>query len=390
MSQHPGPDQHQQTGQQQQTSLQPATGLAARVGVHRDGFTLDVELAAAGGEVVAVLGPNGAGKSTLLQALAGLIPLDEGRVELDGRVLEDPAARIRIAPQDRQVGVVFQDYLLFGNLSARENVAFGLRSTGTPKAAARAQADQWLARFGLTGLAARYPRELSGGQGQRVALARALCAQPQLLLLDEPLAALDVRTKTEVRSQLREELTAFAGPTLLVTHDPLEAMALADRLLIVEDGRVVQAGPAADIARRPATGYVARLVGLNLLRGTAAGGMLSLDGGGRLATSDTDLAGRALAVVRPSAVLVHTSAPGPSSARNVWPGTVDSLEALGDRVRLTIAGSPSLLADVTTQAVAELRLAPGDPVWVSLKATDIDTYAETTHLLAGQRSTTRP
>ena len=351
-------------------------GLQAQVRLRRDGFALDLDLVAGAGEVLAVLGPNGAGKSTLLQALAGLVPLQSGRVELDGRVLEDPAARIRTAPQDRRVGVVFQDYLLFGNLSARENVAFGLRSTGTSRAVALAAADRWLSRFGLAGLEARRPRGLSGGQAQRVALARALCAEPRLLLLDEPLAALDVGTKTEVRSQLRAELSAFGGPALLVTHDPLEAMALADRLVIVENGRLVQAGPAADIARRPATSYVARLVGLNLLRGTAARGVLRLDGGGELATGDTALAGRVLAVVRPSAVVVHTRAPGPSSARNVWPATLRSLEALGDRVRLTLAGPPQLLADVTTQAVAELRLAPGDPVWVSVKATDIDTYPE--------------
>ncbi len=366
--------QPRQAGLHTQPGQPGQPGLRAQVRVHREGFALDLDLAAGGGEVLAVLGPNGAGKSTLLQALAGLVPLESGRVELDGRVLEDPAARIRTAPQNRQVGVVFQDYLLFGNLSARENVAFGLRSTGTSKGAALAAADRWLSRFGLTGLEARRPRGLSGGQAQRVALARALCTEPRLLLLDEPLAALDVGTKAEIRSQLRAELTAFSGPALLVTHDPLEAMALADRLLIVEDGQLVQAGPAADVARRPATSYVASLVGLNLLRGTAAGGVLRLDGGGQLATGDTALTGRALAVVRPSAVVLHTSQPGLSSARNVWPATLGSLEALGDRVRLTITGPPQLLADVTTQAVAELRLTPGDPIWVSVKATDIDTY----------------
>ncbi len=350
--------------------------LQARLRLRRGAFTLDVEVQAGPGEVLAVLGPNGAGKSTLLQVLAGLVPLGEGRVELAGRVLEDAAAGCRLAPQDRRVGVVFQDYLLFPHLSAAENVAFGLRSTGTPKAVARVAADAWLARLGLATIADRRPHQLSGGQAQRVALARALCAQPRLLLLDEPLAALDVSTRSEVRIQLRDELAAFTGPTLLVTHDPLEAMTLADRLLIVEDGRVVQVGTAAQVARRPATNYVARLVGLNLLRGSADGGILTLPGGGRLATGDTSLSGPVLAVVRPSAIVVHTSPPSPSSARNVWPGTLTSLEALGDRVRVTVASTPPLLVDVTTQAVADLRLAPGDAVWLSLKATDIDTYPQ--------------
>lgn len=350
--------------------------LRARLRVRRGNFMLSVELHAHPGEVVAVLGPNGAGKSTLLRALAGLIPVDDGRVEVGDRVLEDTMGKCRISPQHRGVGVVFQDYLLFPHLSARENVAFGLRSTGVPKNVARARADQWLDRFGLAGLEARRPAELSGGQAQRVALARALCAQPNLLLLDEPLAALDVATRTEVRGLLGAQLAAFPGPALLVTHDPLEAMALAARLVILEHGRVVQDGPAAQIARRPATPYVARLVGLNLLRGNASGGILALDDGGRLTTGDTSVSGPTLAVVRPSAVVVHTSRPGPSSARNVWPGQLTSLEAIGDRVRVTVAGTPTLLADVTTQAVADLRLAAGDQVWVSLKATDIDTYAE--------------
>jgi len=348
--------------------------LTARVLVRRPPFALDVALHVEAGETVAVLGPNGAGKSTLLSALAGLIPLDEGLVEIDGEVVEEAARGYRRAPPERGVGVVFQDYLLFPHLSALENVAFGPRSTGTPKADARSRADDWLGRLGLAGMEARRPAELSGGQAQRVALARALCAEPRLLLLDEPMAALDVATRNEVRSRLRGVLQEFAGPALLVTHDPLEAMALADRLIILEEGRVAQEGPAADVARRPATPYVARLVGLNLLRGTAAAGLLSIDGGGRLAIGDSHLRGPVLAVVRPSAVVIHPSEPGASSARNVWPGRLASLEAIGDRVRVTVAGAPTLLADITGQAVAELRLIAGDEVWVSVKATDIETY----------------
>jgi molybdate transport system ATP-binding protein len=350
--------------------------LQARLRVERAGFTLDADVHADAGEVLGVLGPNGAGKSTLLRALAGLVPLTAGRVELAGEVIEDPAVGRRLAPQDRRIGMVFQDYRLFPHLSARENVAFGLRSAGTPKAEARCRADSWLARLGLTGLEGRRPNELSGGQAQRVALARALSAFPRLLLMDEPLAALDVATRAAVRSELRGQLALFPGPALLVTHDSLDALTLADRLLILDDGRVIQAGPAAAIAQRPGSPYVAKLVGLNLLRGTAAAGVIQVDGGGLLVTGDSSLTGPALAVLRPSSVLLQTTAPHPSSARNVWPGRLAALETIGDRVRVTIASAPQLLADVTPQAVAEMRLSAGDDVWVSVKATDIDTYPD--------------
>jgi molybdate transport system ATP-binding protein len=350
--------------------------LHARLAVRRGAFVLDATIGAAAGEVVAVLGPNGAGKSTLLRALAGLVPVDAGRVALAGRVLEDTAGGVRRTPQERRIGVVFQDYRLFPHLSARENIAFGPRSTGTPRDRARRDADEWLDRLGLSGLGSRRPAELSGGQAQRVALARALGTRPQLLLLDEPLAALDVATRTEVRTELRTQLDAFDGPALLVTHDPLEAMTLAGRLLILEDGRVVQDGPVAEVARRPATSYVARLLGLNLLSGTARGGVLQVEGGGQVRTVDAGVAGPALAVVRPSAVLLSAEQPHGSSARNTWPGRITSLEALGDRVRLGVASTPPLLVDVTAAAVAELRLAAGDPVWLSVKATDVELYPQ--------------
>ena len=352
--------------------------LRARLRVDRGAFTLDVDVRADPGEVLGILGPNGAGKSTMLRTLAGLVPLTAGRVELAGEVIEDPGQGRRLAPQDRRIGMVFQDYRLFPHLSARENVAFGLRSAGTHKAGARAQADGWLARLRLTGLEERRPNELSGGQAQRVALARALCSLPRLLLMDEPLAALDVATRAEVRTELREQLARFPGPALLVTHDPLDAMALADRLLILENGRVIQDGPASHIARRPASPYVAKLVGLNLFRGTAEAGILRVDGGGVLVTGDSSLTGPALAVVRPSSVLLQKTEPKSTSARNVWPGRLSSLETVGDRVRASITSTPPLLADITPQAVAEMRLSAGDRIWVSLKATDIDTYPNVT------------
>ena len=208
-----------------------AQGLDARLVVDREAFRLDIALRAAPGEVVALLGPNGAGKTTALRALAGLAPLTAGHLRLDGADLR------RTPPESRPVGVVFQDYLLFPHLTALDNVAFGPRCRGAGKAEARAQAAEWLDRMGLAGHAGARPRRLSGGQAQRVAVARALATHPRLLLLDEPLAALDARTRLEVRAQLRRHLAAFEAVAVLVTHDPLDAMVLADRLVVVEGGR---------------------------------------------------------------------------------------------------------------------------------------------------------
>ncbi len=226
-------------------------GLDAHLVVDRGGFRLDLRLAAAPGEVVALLGPNGAGKTTALRALAGLTPLTAGQLCLEGRELEDPARRLRIPPEARPVGVVFQDYLLFPHLTALDNVAFGPRCHGVPKAEARAQAADILARMGLEAHAGAKPRRLSGGQAQRVALARALAVRPRLLLLDEPLAALDARTRLDVRAGLRRHLAEFEAVAVLVTHDPLDAMVLADRLVVIEDGRVVQDGTPSEVSRRP-------------------------------------------------------------------------------------------------------------------------------------------
>ncbi|WP_083730825.1 MULTISPECIES: sulfate/molybdate ABC transporter ATP-binding protein [Protofrankia] len=350
--------------------------LLARLRVRRaSGFTLDVTLTAASGTTVAVLGPNGAGKTTLLRALAGLQPVDTGRISLDGLVLDDPTEGIFVPAQRRTVGMVFQDYLLFPHLSARDNVAFGLRCRGVPRAAARAAALRWLETFGLAEFAARRPGALSGGQAQRVALARALAAGPKLLLLDEPLAALDAATRLAVRGDLRRHLSGFGGPSVLVTHDPIEAMVLADHVVIIEAGRVVQQGPPAEVARRPRTDYVARLVGLNLYRGEAEAGVVRLPGGGTLTVADSAITGPVLAALRPSAVMLGVVEPH-GSARNTLAGRVTGLELLGDRARVAVDTNPALLADVTPAALAELRLEPGSRVWASFKATDIETYPD--------------
>ena len=343
--------------------------LQARVG----SFELDVDLSIAPGEVVALLGPNGAGKTSVLRALAGLLTIDAGRIALDGIVLDEPANAIRMPVEQRPIGVVFQDYLLFPHLSVLENVAFGLRSRGVGRTTATARARSWLDRVGLGPAANRKPGSLSGGQAQRVALVRALATDPALLLLDEPMAALDVSTRVELRRELRQHLESFGGVRLLVTHDPVEAMAMADRLIVLEHGRVLQTGSPAEVTQRPRSRYVADLVGVNLFRGTARQNVITISGGGSLtAVGVTD--GDVFAVVHPRTVALYRARQD-GTPRNVWEGRATDLDLQGDRVRVRLQGSPSIVAEVTPAAVRELGLDRGDQVWIGVKATEVIVYA---------------
>jgi molybdate transport system ATP-binding protein len=317
-------------------------GLDARVEV---AGRLTATLRAAPGEVLAVIGPNGAGKTTLLRALAGLVPV-AGEITVDGESWTAPPRLVR----ERRIGFVFQDQSLFPHLSALEDVAFGLRSRGVPKQQARALAREWLARLGVAELADRRPAELSGGQAQRVAIARALASEPRLLLLDEPFAGLDVGVAAALRVELARHLAAYDGVTLLVTHDALDALTLADRVLVLDEGVVAQAGTPQEVAARPRTEHVARLVGLNVIR--EAGAFRSFS---------------------PSAVTVSLTEPA-GSARHRWHGRVVSLAPHGAAVRLLVSGERELIADVTPAATAELGLVPGREVWLSVKETAVDSY----------------
>ncbi|TYB40370.1 ABC transporter ATP-binding protein [Micromonospora sp. AP08] len=345
--------------------------LDAHLVADRGAFHLDVRLRIEAGEVVALLGPNGAGKTTALRALAGLHPLSAGHLTLGGADLDRPDRRVWTPPERRPVGVVFQDYLLFPHLSALDNVAFGPRRRGADRRAARARAQGWLDRVGLGEQARRRPRQLSGGQAQRVALARALAVEPTLLLLDEPLAALDARTRLDTRAELQHHLGAHPGATLLVTHDPLDALVLADRLVIVEQGRVVQEGDAATVTARPRTDYVARLVGLNLHRGHADGHAVTVDGL-TLTTADT-VRGEAFVAFPPAAVALHPTRPD-GSPRNVWAATVTGVQRHGDNLRVQLAGPVAVAADVTPAAAAHLGLRPGQEVWAAVKAAETRAY----------------
>ena len=340
--------------------------LRALIRLNRNGFTLDVDLSVSAGEPVAVLGPNGAGKTTLLRALAGLVPI-EGHVELDGQVLDDSASRQHVPTERRRVGLVFQDHVLFPHMTVLENVAFGLRRD------ARRVAKDWLERSGLSEKADAMPRELSGGQAQRVALLRTLATEPRLLLLDEPLSSLDVSVRAEVRRELSRQLRGFHGVRILVTHDPLEAMALADRLVVLEQGKIVQSGSPAEVTARPRSRFVADLAGVNLLRGQAKGDHIELDGGALLAAPEAGQ-GDVFAVIHPRAVALYLARPE-GTPRNVWRARAEDLDLHGERVRVRLSGLVPLVAEVTPSAVRDLQLDSGAEVWVAVKATEIAVYA---------------
>ena len=316
------------------------------------------------GDVLALIGPNGAGKTSLLRALAGLHPA-AGSLEVGGRDV------LRLPTYRRGIGWLPQNRVLFGHLSALDNVAYGLRMQGADRAAARAAAGVWLQRLDMAEQAARRPAELSGGQAARVALARALAPEPGLLLLDEPLAALDADSRDDVRRLLRRLLSGGSAAVIVVTHDPVDVVALADKVVVLEAGSVVQEGTPAELARAPRTTWLAGFLGQNAWRGVTDRTGLAVDGGGHVTAAEPLAPGRpGLALVEPAAVTLHRSRPR-SSARNVLSGEVLDLQTLGSRVRVRLATTPEVSADVTVAAAAELRLGDGGSVFVSIKATEV-------------------
>lgn len=349
------------------------TGLEVDVDLPERGVRL--ALSVAPGETCALIGPNGAGKSSVLEAVIGVLTPAAGRIQLDGRLLSGPGVRVPV--HRRRVGWLAQRPLLFDHLNVRDNVAFGLVSTGHRRADARRRALDELELVGARELAERRPSQLSGGQAQRVGIARALAAEPDALLLDEPLAAIDVQGAAEIRQVLAQRLQALRLPVLLVTHDLIDLWRLADRVVVLTEGRIVEQGSVAQVMRRPRNEFPASLGGRNLIAGVAAGPeSLRADGLLVHGLPDAPLASGAatLALIEPAAIAVHRQHPE-GSPRNVWPAEVVEVEPRGDAARLlcTASGQP-LTVDLTAAAVAELALVPGAAVWLSVKASQVLLY----------------
>lgn len=347
--------------------------LDAHLVARRGSFEIDIPLTAEAGSVVALLGPNGSGKTTMLDVIAGLLPLHDGHLRVGGRLWADAATALQ--PQERSTGLVAAQHLLFPHLTAIENVAFGPRSRGMRRAPAHHRAQAELDHLGIGHLAGRRPSGLSQGQSQRAALARALATDPDVLLLDEPLSALDPTTRAEVRAVLGHRLAEFGGVTVLVTHDPLDALTLADQLVFVDAGRVVQAGPPAEVIVQPRDAYVADVVGLNLYAGEPVDDSTVATVIGPVVTSGVEHTGPSWVSFAPAAVSLFPELPG-GSPRNTFHTTVAAVEVLGQlaRVRLTTDSGHPVIAEITTTSVANLQLQTGSPIWATVKATEVSAY----------------
>ncbi len=332
---------------------------------------VDVSLDVAAGETVAILGPNGAGKSTVLAAIAGVLRPDSGRAMLDDEVLFDLDAAAWCPAHARGIALLAQDPLLFPHLSVVDNVAFGPRSAGRTRTHSRSAAATWLEAVDAADLADRKPSDLSGGQAQRIAVARALAAEPRLLMLDEPMAALDITVVPAMRQLLKRVLAGRSA--IIVTHDVLDALLLADRVLVMEGGRIVEQGPTREVLERPRSTFGAGIAGLNLMRGRAVGGAVHTPSGSTVAgLSDAPVpdGSEAVAVFSPSAVGVYVAPPA-GSPRNVFASTIRELEPRGAQVRVR---TDELSADVTLPVVAELDLMPGKDVHLVVKASEVTIY----------------
>jgi molybdenum ABC transporter ATP-binding protein len=352
--------------------------LSVSVCKHLRDVVVEVDVALDNG-VTALVGPSGAGKSTLLRLIAGLTNPDSGIIRLGEVLLDDTARHYHLPPGRRGIGLVFQEYALFPHLSVAENVAYGLRARRLHGKERRTRVAEMLERLGIATLAAERPDRLSGGQRQRVALARALVLQPSALLLDEPLAALDVRTRAEVRHELRLLLSDLAIPTILVTHDYADALAFRRRILIMDAGQIVQDGSHDRLLTHPGSRFVAEFTGVNYYEGTLEAhdpdrvGRVRLAGAVDVyAAADDVPPGPVGLALRPWDVTVSPQPPD-GSARNVLPGRVREVLPMGGRVRLVLDVGPQLsvplVAEITPQAQDSLVCREGQTLYASFKAT---------------------
>ena len=354
----------------------PEGGLSFAAGLAAGDFRLDAAFDVAPGRTLALVGPNGAGKTTCLAAIAGLVRPQTGRIACGGEVWSDSARGIFVPPEKRHAGVVFQDYALFPHLTVERNVAYGPRARGLDRRAAAAAAVRALDRLGLGALRGRAVATLSGGERQRTALARAVASGPRLLLLDEPFGSLDVGARRAVRSELLRFLEGLGLPTVLVTHDPLDALAFGDRIAVLEGGRVTQEGSRDELLAEPRGAFVAELAGLNFFHAeVAAGTGLKEARAGALVfhVLGDDTRGPGFVAFSPADVTLSAERL-PGSAQNAFAGRVVEVRPLPDRLRVTLDAGALIAADITREAAARLGLAPGATLWGSVKATAIRVY----------------
>ncbi|MGV1037789.1 MAG: ABC transporter ATP-binding protein [Candidatus Nanopelagicales bacterium] len=339
-------------------------------------WRLRASLSAKSGETVAVVGPNGSGKTSLLQALAGITPLADGFVTYSNDRWDDPPRGLLVRPDVRDAAICFQDARLFPHLSVLDNVAFPGRCSGRSRSESRERATEWIERFGLAGLAGRKPGQLSGGQARRVSLARTLATRASLLLLDEPTASLDGQATVEIRELLREVLSDRQGVAVVVSHDPRDVLGLADQIVVLEDGSVINSGTATQIAAQPGSAYVADLVGANLISGSASGGSFTAESGMAFA-APAQLNGSVLAAIPSRAVRVSV-ADSPGSAQTPglirWVATVEAVEHQWADVRIRLRGPIELLADIPLASFGSRRFEPGDRVSVEINEADVSIY----------------
>lgn len=346
----------------------------------------DLDVAVADGEVLAVLGPNGAGKSTLLALIAGLLKPDTGRIALGETVLTDTEAGTFVPPHARGVAMLSQQAMLFPHMSVAANVGYAPRCRGLSRNAARTAAQQWLDTVGVADLAERKPAQLSGGQAQRVALARALAAEPRLLLLDEPMAALDVTAAPAMRRLLRDVLTDTGRTAIIVTHDLLDALAIADTMIVLDHGHAVESGPVRAVLTTPRSEFAAAIAGVNLVSGliTEPGTLRTSWGADLSGLADLPVGSPAVAVFRPAAVAVHLSAPH-ASPRNVIEVTITELDIHGAAVRVRGVDPRDdrtvLAADITAAAAADLDLVPGRRVYFVVKTQEVQLHPAPTPMM---------
>lgn len=348
-------------------------GLTSTIVVQRSkDFSVDIELAVGRAQVLALVGPNGSGKSTVVAALAGLLPVTAGIIQVDGNVLDDPVSDTFVQPRHRRFGVAFQTPRLFGHMSVRANIDFAHAARRTNSGHSAAKTAELIEAFGVVDLLDLKPGQLSGGQAQLVSLVRALASDPRLLLLDEPFSALDAALRGQVREALRRWLDNFDGPTVIISHDAVDAFALADEVAVLERGRRTQLGRPDDIRRRPATSYAASLTGTNRFEADAVAGTLQMSGCPiSIQTWNVEVSGGVIASIPAEAIALYNDRPS-GSPRNTWHTQVETVTSMGSTVRVTVGAPLPLSIDVTPSAVTDLSLKEGSPVWASVKATEVD------------------